>query len=83
MAPVPCAAPLCQYPRWHSHEKVLRDLRQHGRVITYQERPDDAEGNAVYQRAMDNERKALALGATPLVDPPAHVAAAATAAAAP
>eukprot|EP01116_Phalansterium_solitarium_P006249 TRINITY_DN18555_c0_g1_i1.p1 TRINITY_DN18555_c0_g1~~TRINITY_DN18555_c0_g1_i1.p1 ORF type:complete len:290 (+),score=34.48 TRINITY_DN18555_c0_g1_i1:14-883(+) len=38
--------------RWHSHAKVLRDLREHGRVIPYQEQPNVPEGQAVYDRMM-------------------------------
>jgi len=49
-----------QYPRWHSHAKVLRDLREKGKVQLYvQGNPeDDAEGAAEYQRAMDNSQRA-------------------------
>jgi len=43
-----------QYPRWHSHAKVLRDLREHGKVRLYSEQPDDAEGEAEYKRSMAN-----------------------------
>eukprot|EP00455_Lapot_gusevi_P017581 TRINITY_DN1943_c0_g1_i1.p1 TRINITY_DN1943_c0_g1~~TRINITY_DN1943_c0_g1_i1.p1 ORF type:complete len:241 (-),score=76.83 TRINITY_DN1943_c0_g1_i1:77-799(-) len=45
-----------QYPRWHSHAKVVRDLREHGRVIPYQEAPNDEEGAAVYNKAIHYSR---------------------------
>src|SRR5690606_30515333 len=37
-----------QYPRWHSHKKVVSDLKKHGRVITYEEKPNDKEGEEEY-----------------------------------
>lgn len=40
------------YPRWHSYEKVLRELKQQGRVTTYEELPVDEEGHEEYSRAM-------------------------------
>eukprot|EP00698_Gefionella_okellyi_P008026 TRINITY_DN1971_c0_g1_i2.p1 TRINITY_DN1971_c0_g1~~TRINITY_DN1971_c0_g1_i2.p1 ORF type:complete len:171 (-),score=37.89 TRINITY_DN1971_c0_g1_i2:28-540(-) len=49
-------AKVFQYPRWHSHAKVVRDLKEHGRVITYEQVPHDAEGQAEWQRAMDNHK---------------------------
>ncbi len=39
-----------QYPRWHSHKKVVADLKKHGRVITYKEQPNDDEGLGVYNK---------------------------------
>lgn len=50
-----------QYPRWHSHAKVMRDLKAHGKVILYETTPNDAEGKAEYDRAMANQDKAKAL----------------------
>ena len=50
-------AKVFQYPRWHSHAKVLRDLREHGAVRLYADHPNDAEGAAEHQRAMDNWEK--------------------------
>ncbi len=41
-----------QYPRWHSHAKIISDLETHGRVITYDEVPNDEEGAQEYNRAM-------------------------------
>lgn len=52
-----------QYPRWHSHAKVLRDLRTHGKVQLYSEHPDDAEGEAEHARAMANWERAKQLQA--------------------
>jgi len=49
---------ILQYPRWHSHQKVINDLKKHDKVIFYEKEPNDAEGKAVYDRAMENERKA-------------------------
>jgi len=43
-----------QYPRWHNHRKVLHDLESHGHVQLYCDKPNDEEGHAEYQRAMDN-----------------------------
>eukprot|EP01127_Copromyxa_protea_P012529 TRINITY_DN3287_c0_g3_i2.p1 TRINITY_DN3287_c0_g3~~TRINITY_DN3287_c0_g3_i2.p1 ORF type:complete len:582 (-),score=102.23 TRINITY_DN3287_c0_g3_i2:56-1801(-) len=40
------------YPRWHSYQKVVNDLASLGRVKTYAEMSDDAEGKAVYEKAM-------------------------------
>lgn len=43
-----------QYPRWHSHKKVISDLKLYGKVRTYDKEPNDSEGAAEYQRAIDN-----------------------------
>jgi diadenosine tetraphosphate (Ap4A) HIT family hydrolase len=45
-------------PRWHSHAKVLADLREYGAVRTYKEYPNAAECETEYQRAMNNSAKA-------------------------
>eukprot|EP01114_Cavostelium_apophysatum_P022094 TRINITY_DN7883_c0_g1_i1.p1 TRINITY_DN7883_c0_g1~~TRINITY_DN7883_c0_g1_i1.p1 ORF type:complete len:276 (-),score=51.20 TRINITY_DN7883_c0_g1_i1:23-850(-) len=37
-----------KHPRWHSYQKVLNDLKDHGKVITYHERPNPMEGNDFY-----------------------------------
>jgi diadenosine tetraphosphate (Ap4A) HIT family hydrolase len=50
-----------QYPRWHSHNKVLSDLETHGRVIVYDEAPNDDQGKREYERAMSNHQKALSI----------------------
>ena len=42
---------------WHSHTKVLRDLNEFGRVQLYCDHPNDAEGEAEYQRAMKNSER--------------------------
>jgi diadenosine tetraphosphate (Ap4A) HIT family hydrolase len=52
---------ILQYPRWHSTQKVLGDLKKYGKVQLYEQQPNDAEGKAVYDRAMENEKKALEL----------------------
>jgi hypothetical protein len=52
-----------QYPRWHSHAKVVRDLKEHGKVHLYCDQPNDEEGNKEYQRAMANSEKAKKLAA--------------------
>jgi len=44
------------YPRWHAHQKVIADLKQHGRVVTYAEAPLEAEGAAEYARAMQTHK---------------------------
>eukprot|EP01116_Phalansterium_solitarium_P008601 TRINITY_DN22538_c0_g1_i1.p1 TRINITY_DN22538_c0_g1~~TRINITY_DN22538_c0_g1_i1.p1 ORF type:complete len:356 (+),score=100.56 TRINITY_DN22538_c0_g1_i1:40-1107(+) len=54
-----------QYPRWHSHKKVVADLKQHGRVVPYAEQPNDAEGSAVYDSAIQHSRMFAARLATP------------------
>jgi len=46
-----------QYPRWHSHNKVLNDLKSHGRVIPYAEKPNDDEGLGVYNKAIKQHRE--------------------------
>jgi len=46
-----------QYPRWHSHAKVMRDLRKHGRVIPYTEEPNVTEGEGEYARAIRLSRE--------------------------
>jgi hypothetical protein len=46
-----------QYPRWHSHEKVLSDLKKHGRVIVYREQANDEEGAEEYKRAIRNHNE--------------------------
>lgn len=46
--------------RWHSHEKVVRDLRVHGRVRLYADHPGaqtDEECAAVYERAISASRR--------------------------
>jgi len=58
---------ILQYPRWHSHDKVVGDLRKHGRVILYSDVVDDAAGAAVYARAMaaqDRANKLIAAAAS-------------------
>ncbi len=39
-----------RYPRFHPYEKVLKDLKMHGRVITYTERPNEEEGDAWWNK---------------------------------
>jgi len=63
---------ILQYPRWHSHAKVVNDLKTHGAAQLYNKTPNDAEGKAVYDRAMaaqDKARELIAIhgggGATP------------------
>jgi len=41
-----------QYPRWHSHEKVINDLKTYGKVKTYDKFPNDKEGEEIYRVAM-------------------------------
>lgn len=41
-----------QYPRWHPHEKVLKDLEEFGEVRDYERYPNEEEGAAEYARAM-------------------------------
>jgi len=50
-----------QYPRWHSHKKVLQDLKTHGKVIPYAEKPNDEEGLGVYNKAIAQSREMLEL----------------------
>lgn len=50
-----------QYPRWHAHTKIVSDLRTHGKVQLYCDQPNDAEGEAEYQRAMSNSERAKTL----------------------
>jgi len=50
-----------QYPRWHSHAKVINDLKLYGTVRIYKDHPNDAQGLAEYQRAMNNQIKVLAI----------------------
>jgi len=52
---------ILQYPRWHNHRKVIADLKAKGKVQLYDKHPNDAEGKAEYDRAMDNEKRALEL----------------------
>jgi diadenosine tetraphosphate (Ap4A) HIT family hydrolase len=46
-----------QYPRWHSHEKVINDLKTHGKVILYTEQPNDQEGIEEQRRALRNHNE--------------------------
>lgn len=39
-----------QYPRFHPFEKVVADIKQHGRVISYFEQPCPQEGASLYAR---------------------------------
>ena len=55
-------AKVFQYPRWHSHAKILSDLRTHGKVIPYADQPNDEEGKEEYGRAMRNH---VAVGGEP------------------
>jgi len=48
-----------QYPRWHSHKKVMNDLKSHGKVIPYSEKPNDEEGLGVYNKAIKDHREML------------------------
>jgi diadenosine tetraphosphate (Ap4A) HIT family hydrolase len=43
-----------QYPRWHSHEKIVNDLKTHGKAILYSDAPNEAEGTEEYNRAIRN-----------------------------
>lgn len=36
-----------QYPRWHTHQKVMADLEQYGHVRVFSEHPDSTMGNLV------------------------------------
>jgi hypothetical protein len=46
-----------QYPRWHSYSKVLKDLEVYGTVKTYDNFPNEEEGEKEYQRVlMTNEK---------------------------
>lgn len=51
-----------QYPRWHPHHKVIKDLKTFGRVKTYSETPDEDEGKASYAIAMERHRAVLKAG---------------------
>ncbi|KAL9652537.1 hypothetical protein ABK040_000107 [Willaertia magna] len=42
-----------QYPRWHSHQKIVNDLKEFGKVQTYQETPNDEEGRKEYAKAIN------------------------------
>eukprot|EP00741_Cyanophora_paradoxa_P020087 tig00021234_g19388.t1 len=48
--------PIFLYPRWHSFEKVVSDLRRHGRVITNQEVPRPAEVHAEHEACLQTGR---------------------------
>mmetsp|Transcript_11033 Transcript_11033/g.41126 ORF Transcript_11033/g.41126 Transcript_11033/m.41126 type:complete len:280 (+) Transcript_11033:339-1178(+) len=43
-----------EYPRWHSHTKVVKDLETDNKVTLYQDAPNEEEGAAEYTRAMQN-----------------------------
>lgn len=43
------------YPRWHTHEKVISDLKKFGKVRTYDEYPNEEEGKEGYDRNMKND----------------------------
>ncbi|KAF0976839.1 hypothetical protein FDP41_004134 [Naegleria fowleri] len=42
-----------QYPRWHSHAKIINDLKIYGKVRTYDQYPNDEEGAREYARAIN------------------------------
>lgn len=48
-----------QYPRFHGHKKIVSDLQRFGRVIVYEEEPNDVEGEELYGHAMKNHRTLL------------------------
>eukprot|EP00823_Brevimastigomonas_motovehiculus_P003038 TRINITY_DN1825_c0_g1_i3.p1 TRINITY_DN1825_c0_g1~~TRINITY_DN1825_c0_g1_i3.p1 ORF type:complete len:260 (+),score=57.95 TRINITY_DN1825_c0_g1_i3:194-973(+) len=48
-----------QYPRWHTHKKVLSDLKQYGRVRLYADYPNAEEGQAEYDRAMKSHDRGI------------------------
>jgi hypothetical protein len=49
------------YPRWHSYQKVIRDLNTYGRVKLYTEEPNEKEGAEVLKRALDTNERAKKL----------------------
>uniref|UniRef100_A0A6A7G4H4 thiamine phosphate synthase n=1 Tax=Hirondellea gigas TaxID=1518452 RepID=A0A6A7G4H4_9CRUS len=48
-----------EYPRWHSHAKVIHDLKTSGRVIPYAEVPNVDEGRIVYENAIRDHRELI------------------------
>jgi len=48
---------ILQYPRWHSHEKVVRDLKEKGKVVLYSEVENKEEGEGEQIRAVANSKK--------------------------
>ena len=47
---------VCVYPRFHGHQKIVSDLETHGRVIVYQEVPNETEGAQFYENAIHRHR---------------------------
>jgi diadenosine tetraphosphate (Ap4A) HIT family hydrolase len=52
-----------QYPRWHLHAKVVRDLKQHGKVLTQDIHPNEEEGLRAYEKAIADSRYFQSLAA--------------------
>jgi diadenosine tetraphosphate (Ap4A) HIT family hydrolase len=48
---------ILQYPRWHSHTKVINDLNAKGKVQLYSEVPDLIEGPKEQARAIENDKR--------------------------
>jgi diadenosine tetraphosphate (Ap4A) HIT family hydrolase len=43
------------WPRWHSHQKIVSELKQYGHVKTYDATPNEQEWKEEYDRAMKND----------------------------
>jgi len=48
-----------KYPRWHSYNKVIEDLKMHGRVITYYEKPNPEEGHQYWSSMVQQNHDLL------------------------
>eukprot|EP01112_Ceratiomyxa_fruticulosa_P016758 TRINITY_DN5105_c0_g1_i1.p1 TRINITY_DN5105_c0_g1~~TRINITY_DN5105_c0_g1_i1.p1 ORF type:complete len:239 (+),score=34.75 TRINITY_DN5105_c0_g1_i1:89-805(+) len=49
------------YPRWHSHSKVVDDLRKFGEVRPFEKHPDETEGKTEKDKALKIHNQILEL----------------------
>ena len=48
---------VCAHPKWHSFSKVVADLRNHGKVMAFDEHPDPEEGERTQAAAVALHRR--------------------------
>ena len=48
---------VCAHPKWHPYEKVIRDLNEHQKVLSFDEHPDPEEGERLQSAAVALHRR--------------------------